>query len=80
MLQLHPSCECCDKNLPPAATDAMICTFECTFCRDWRIDSAASAPIAGAIFRRVRSGPPASSPPIRRRPGAFTIRKAAAAP
>jgi hypothetical protein len=22
------------KNLPPAATDAMICTFECTFCRE----------------------------------------------
>lgn len=34
MLELRPSCECCDKNLPPAAEDAMICTFECTFCRD----------------------------------------------
>ncbi len=34
MLELRPSCECCDKDLPPAATDAMICTFECTFCRD----------------------------------------------
>jgi hypothetical protein len=34
MLQLRPSCECCDKDLPPAAADAMICTFECTFCRD----------------------------------------------
>ena len=34
MLALRPSCECCDKDLPPAAADAMICTFECTFCRD----------------------------------------------
>jgi uncharacterized protein len=34
MLELRPNCECCDKALPPRATDAMICTFECTFCRD----------------------------------------------
>lgn len=34
MLQLRPSCECCDKDLPPGATDARICTFECTFCAD----------------------------------------------
>ncbi|MEP9372150.1 DUF1272 domain-containing protein [Mesorhizobium sp. KR1-2] len=32
MLELRPNCECCDKNLPPDAADAMICTFECTFC------------------------------------------------
>ncbi|HEY4178252.1 MAG TPA: DUF1272 domain-containing protein [Kofleriaceae bacterium] len=32
MLQLRPGCECCDKDLPPEAVDAMICTFECTFC------------------------------------------------
>ncbi|MBV8849307.1 MAG: DUF1272 domain-containing protein [Methylobacteriaceae bacterium] len=34
MLLLKPGCECCDKDLPPDANDAMICTFECTFCRD----------------------------------------------
>ncbi len=34
MLQLRPNCEYCDKDLPPAAEDAMICTYECTFCRD----------------------------------------------
>jgi hypothetical protein len=34
MLALRPNCECCDKDLPPEAADAMICTFECTFCRD----------------------------------------------
>ena len=31
-LELRPNCECCDKDLPPGATDARICTFECTFC------------------------------------------------
>ena len=34
VLLLKPNCECCDKDLPPEATDAMICSFECTFCRD----------------------------------------------
>ena len=33
MLDLRPNCECCDRDLPPEAADAMICTFECTFCR-----------------------------------------------
>lgn len=33
MLQLRPTCEHCDKPLPPASTEAMICSFECTFCR-----------------------------------------------
>ncbi|MCP3063788.1 DUF1272 domain-containing protein [Myxococcus sp. K38C18041901] len=34
MLQLRPGCECCDRDLPPDAPDAFICTFECTFCAD----------------------------------------------
>jgi hypothetical protein len=34
LLELRPTCECCNKALPPDATDAMICTYECTFCRD----------------------------------------------
>ena len=34
MLALRPNCECCDKDLPPQTIDAMICTFECTFCRE----------------------------------------------
>ncbi len=33
MLQLRPNCECCDRDLPPDSTDAVICSFECTFCR-----------------------------------------------
>lgn len=34
MLALKPNCECCDKDLPPTAADARICTYECTFCAD----------------------------------------------
>jgi hypothetical protein len=34
MLEIRPNCECCDKDLPPDTADAMICTFECTFCRE----------------------------------------------
>ncbi|MBV7519523.1 MULTISPECIES: DUF1272 domain-containing protein [Ensifer] len=34
MLALRPNCECCDKDLPPDSREAMICTFECTFCVD----------------------------------------------
>ena len=32
MLELRPNCECCDKDLPVDSTEAMICTYECTFC------------------------------------------------
>jgi hypothetical protein len=31
-LELRPNCECCDRDLPPDATEARICTYECTFC------------------------------------------------
>ena len=34
MLQLRPNCESCDKDLPPHAADARICSYECTFCAD----------------------------------------------
>ena len=32
MLELRPNCELCDKDLPPGADDARICSYECTFC------------------------------------------------
>jgi hypothetical protein len=34
MLEMRPNCECCDRDLPPDSTSAMICTFECTYCAD----------------------------------------------
>jgi hypothetical protein len=32
MLELRPTCEHCNKLLPPASTEARICSYECTFC------------------------------------------------
>ncbi|HVE48870.1 MAG TPA: DUF1272 domain-containing protein [Casimicrobiaceae bacterium] len=32
MLELRPTCEHCNKPLPPSSLEARICTFECTFC------------------------------------------------
>jgi hypothetical protein len=32
MLELRPTCENCNKALPPNAGDARICSYECTFC------------------------------------------------
>ena len=34
MLELRPNCERCDRDLPASSGDAMICSFECTFCRE----------------------------------------------
>ncbi|RZI44396.1 DUF1272 domain-containing protein [Herbaspirillum sp. HC18] len=34
MLELRPTCEHCNTALPPDSANAMICSFECTFCRD----------------------------------------------
>ncbi|WP_352409544.1 DUF1272 domain-containing protein [Mixta sp. BE291] len=42
MLELRPNCECCDCDLPPESTLAMICSFECTFCH-----SCATTRLAG---------------------------------
>ncbi|MBL9120252.1 MAG: DUF1272 domain-containing protein [Phycisphaerae bacterium] len=32
MLALRPTCEHCNRPLPPESTEAMICSYECTFC------------------------------------------------
>ena len=34
MLQLKPTCEHCGKKLPPDSDEALICSYECTFCAD----------------------------------------------
>ncbi|MFV9549915.1 DUF1272 domain-containing protein [Algibacter sp. PT7-4] len=34
MLEIRPTCENCNKALPYNSREAMICTFECTFCKD----------------------------------------------
>ncbi len=34
MLEIKPICENCGKLLPNNSDEAMICTFECTFCTE----------------------------------------------
>lgn len=34
MLEHRPTCEHCNKPLPPNSLDARICSYECTFCAD----------------------------------------------
>lgn len=34
MLEIKSNCENCGKLLPNESSEAMICTFECTFCKD----------------------------------------------
>ena len=33
MLAIRPTCENCNKTLAYDSEEAMICTFECTFCK-----------------------------------------------
>ena len=55
-LELRPNCEYCDKDLPPNAADACICTYECTFCADCvtRIDNVCPNCGGGFTPRPIR--------------------------
>lgn len=33
MLEIRTNCEHCNKDLPNTSTEAMICSFECTYCK-----------------------------------------------
>ena len=33
MLALRPNCECCDKDPAADSREAMVSTYECTFCQ-----------------------------------------------
>lgn len=52
MLQIRPTCENCNKALPFDANDAMICTFECTFCVDCFIKLKEVCPNCGGGFEK----------------------------
>ncbi|WP_456653119.1 DUF1272 domain-containing protein [Bradyrhizobium lupini] len=72
-LQLRPNCEYCDRDLPPNATDARICSYECTFCADCVETKLANVcPNCGGGFaprpiRPRRNGDRACARPTRRR-------------
>jgi len=42
MLTMKPACERCAAPLPPASTDARICSYECTWCA-----ACADGPLGG---------------------------------
>lgn len=55
MLQLRPNCECCNVDLPPESTAALICTFECTFCSSCAETLSGTCPnCGGELVRRPR--------------------------
>lgn len=52
MLEMRPSCECCDRDLPADSPDARICSFECTFCATCDEDRfAGTCPNCGGELR-----------------------------
>jgi uncharacterized protein len=60
VLELRPSCECCDCDLPPESPDARICTYECTFCAACVEDRLGGVcPNCGGGFERRPLRPPA---------------------
>ncbi len=53
MLAMRPDCERCGRDLPPGASDAHICSFECTFCGDCTSAMASLCPnCGGELVRR----------------------------
>ena len=77
MLELRPNCECCDQDLPPDSTQAVICTFECTFCKTCAADRLGYAcPNCGGDLTQRLIRPPAQ---LRRHPAATQTRRLRAA-
>ena len=56
-LELRPNCEYCDKDLPPDASEARICSYECTFCAacvDQRLSDVCPNCGGGFVPRPIR--------------------------
>jgi hypothetical protein len=61
MLELRPDCENCGKSLPNDSNEAMICTFECTFCADCVENPLRNVcPNCGGGFERCPTRPASS--------------------
>ena len=57
MLELRPTCENCNKPLPPDLLEARICTYECTFCAtcvDTILDNVCPNCGGGFVQRPIR--------------------------
>ena len=66
MLELRPNCELCNRDLPPNSMAAMICSFECTFCKSCVEKLQNVCPNCGGGFqpRPVRPSPMLEKFPI----------------
>lgn len=47
MLEMRETCEKCEAALPADSADAVICSFECTFCTSCREEMNAVCPNCG---------------------------------
>lgn len=60
MLEIRLNCEHCDKALPNDSNEAMICSYECTFCQDCVQDVLLNVcPNCGGGFEKRPSRPKA---------------------
>ena len=61
MLEIRPTCENCGAQLLPNSLEAMICSFECTFCRtcvEEILDNVCPNCGGGFSARPIRPGTP----------------------
>jgi len=93
VLELRPTCENCDKSLPPASLEARICSFECTFCAtcvDTVLGNVCPNCGGGFVLRPIRPaqdrkggnylGKYPASTTVRHRPVVASLHEAFAAP
>ncbi|NNE33085.1 MAG: DUF1272 domain-containing protein [Winogradskyella sp.] len=52
MLEIRPTCENCNKSLAYDSKEAMICTFECTFCKACANQLKNCCPNCGGNFEK----------------------------
>ena len=53
MLEMRAECEKCQTALQPSSTDAVICSFECTFCASCAGEMDGRCPnCSGELVRR----------------------------
>ncbi|MEX0291671.1 MAG: DUF1272 domain-containing protein [Flavobacteriaceae bacterium] len=59
MLEIRPNCEHCNKDLPNTSDEAMICSFECTYCAQCALELFQNVcPSCGGNFEKRPVRPP----------------------
>jgi len=61
VLLVKPNCECCDRDLDPSASDAKICSFECTWCTGCALHLGDVCPNCGGASSSALLGQQSSS-------------------